>query len=80
MKDHFDPKRRLWQCPVCDSINAWNWQDAERAERMLNREVAISHGSCFDNVCGHCHANFAEVDSPIMAECYTHVPREELLA
>lgn len=65
------PKSALWVC-FCGGINAWNYEDAERASRALREEVKVSHGSCFDNVCGHCGADVVAVDSPIRANCYTH--------
>jgi hypothetical protein len=71
----FNPNRTLWHCPICYGVNAWNWQDAERAEQLLKKTVKIAHGSCFDNICGHCGADFVAEDSPIMAECYTHIER-----
>lgn len=68
----FDPTRRVWRCPDCGTVNAWNWDDAERAAAILCEEVAVAHGSCFDNVCGECGRDYVATDSPIMAECYTH--------
>ena len=68
---HQDPDRRLWRCPACGGLNVWNWEDADRlAERGMT--VKVAHGSCFDNVCGHCGADLVLADSPIMADCYTH--------
>lgn len=71
-----NPERTLWECPTCYNINAWNWEDAERASSLLKVEVKVSHGSCFDNICGHCGVNLVHIDSPINSECYTHIPRE----
>ncbi len=89
-KDRTDPTRNLWECPVCSGINAWSWQDAERAAELfsamtkkpwttpdfanarLPQSVACAHGSAFDNICGHCGADIVHIDSPILAECYTH--------
>lgn len=71
-KDRNNPERRIWACPVCGGINAWDWQAVERAAAMLGVEVATATGSCFDNICGHCHADIVRADSPIMANCYTH--------
>ena len=87
MADRNDPSRRVWECLACNGINVWNWNDAERAATMLKlenpqfsfannrntKEIHIAHGSCFDNVCGCCGANHVAADSPILAECYTHV-------
>ena len=33
----------------------------------------IPSASCYEWQCGSCKLSFAPVDSPIMAECYTHV-------
>lgn len=79
MKDHlpWDKGNRLfWVCPECGIINAWNWDDAVRVARTLKLDVqlkvAVSHGSCFDNVCGGCQVDIVNPDSPIQATCYTH--------
>lgn len=75
-KDHLPWEvkgQMLWVCPECGSVNAWNWEDSERAKARLGiKEVFISHGSCFDNVCGKCQTNIGKPDSPINAPCYTH--------
>jgi hypothetical protein len=78
-KDHlpWDKGRMLWVCPECGAVNAWNYEDAERASSKLKVPVAVSTGSCFDNRCGGCHANIVHPDSPILAECYTHIPSED---
>ena len=76
----------LWICPECCGVNAWSYDDAERAMRKfkhiksssrtaLTVEVKVSHGSCFDNCCGHCGRDIVKPDSPILAECYTHESR-----
>jgi len=65
----------LWVCPECQGINAWNYEDAVRAQRKMNEQVEVCSGSAFDNICGHCHADIVKPDSPILAECYTHVPQ-----
>jgi hypothetical protein len=70
-----DPARRLWECACCAGLSAWNWTDAERAQWLTNKLVAVAWGSCWDNVCGHCGADFIRADAPILAECYTHVER-----
>lgn len=75
-KEHlpFDLKHDLWLCPECQTVNAWNYDDAERAAKKLKQEVVVSHGSCFDNICGNpnCRANIVDPESPILAPCYTH--------
>ena len=65
-------KSLLWLCPQCETINAWNWEDAERASKRLGVKVEVCSGSCFDNICGHCGADIVNQDSPILAPCYTH--------
>ena len=62
----------LWVCPECGTVNAWNWEDAERASKRLGVKVEVCSGSCFDNICGHCGADIVNQDSPILAPCYTH--------
>jgi len=62
----------LWICPECGTVNAWSWDDAERATAKLKVEVTCCSGSAFDNICGHCHSNIVEPNSPILAPCYTH--------
>lgn len=80
MKERFDPARRVWECPICGHVNTWNWDDGERASRLLSTltrrhvPVYVCHGSAFDNVCGQCGTDFVRRDSPIRAECYTHEP------
>ena len=65
------PDRRIWRCPNCNAVNAWNVDDVERlAERDI--DAVCSYGSCFDNICGACGADYVLADSPIRAECYTH--------
>lgn len=73
-KDHlpWESNRLLWVCPECNTINAWNWDDAERASKKLGAVVSVCHGSCFDNVCGNCKCDIVHPDSPILAPCYTH--------
>ena len=80
-RDHLPWEREkdlFWVCPECGTVNAYNWEDAERASRKLKQEIVVSHGSCFDNICGNwgCRADIVEPDSPILAEAYTH---EEVL-
>lgn len=73
MKDHLPwLGGRLWLCPVCGAVNAWNIEDAERASRLLGVSVEVSHGSCFDNICGRCGSDIVEPGSPILAAVYTH--------
>jgi len=79
-------------CPGCGAINAYAWQDANMdpntrqrfylcgADGVLrNRAPDIYHiptCSAFDWSCGKCGTGWAPFDSPIMAEVYTHIPRE----
>ncbi len=75
-KDHLPWFERLfWQCPKCLSINAWNWEDAERFIKRTGEGCHVSTGSCFDNICGNpkCRADIVKPDSPILAPCYTHL-------
>lgn len=66
------PDARLWRCPACRTLNAWNWSDAEAAEKHLEQKVVVAHGSAFDNVCGECGTDFVERSSPIRARAYAH--------
>lgn len=77
MKDHlpWEPGKRLfWVCPVCEEVNAWAWEDAERFTKRTGKPCHVSTGSCFDDICGNrnCRAQIVEPDSPILAPCYTH--------
>jgi hypothetical protein len=75
LKSHlpWEGKNRLfWICPECGQVNAYNYEDAERASRLLKDEVKVSFGSCFDNICGGCRCDIVNPDSPILAPCYTH--------
>jgi hypothetical protein len=58
-------------CPVCEGLSAYSHLDVDE-EHGINH---IGATSCFEWECGHCHRSFADADSPIMAECYTHIPR-----
>ena len=69
-----NPEDDVWECPGCGGLNAWNQQDADTHSKRSGKEVRISTGSCFDNICGHCHTDFVRRDSPIRAEVYTHEP------
>lgn len=47
--------------------------DADRAARLLKKEVACCCGSCYDNICGHCKVDIVEPNSPLTAEVFTHM-------
>jgi hypothetical protein len=66
------PDARLWRCPSCHGVNAWNHSDAELASGHLGEDVAVATSSSFDNVCGHCRTNFVLRSSPIRHPAYTH--------
>jgi hypothetical protein len=74
MKEHlpWKPKCLLWVCPECGQKNAFNGEDAERAEAKLKEPIKVSYSSCFDNICGGCGSDIVKSDSPILAPCYTH--------
>ena len=67
-----NPNHDIWRCRTCHAVNAWNWEDAERAEKILGEEVFHATGSAFDNICGKCRTDYVRRDSPIRANCYTH--------
>ena len=69
---HYDPSRRIWACMNCHEVNAWDWDDADYMNDRWKLNVKVSHGSAFDNICGHCGADIVEADSPILHPCYTH--------
>ena len=74
-KDHlpWEKNKLFWVCPECGEVNAYSYDDAERASKKLKGvKVFICHGSCFDNICGNCSSNIVKPDSPILASCYTH--------
>lgn len=63
-------KGYIEECPCCGGLSAYAWED-------VNEEAGITHipvASCWEWQCGHCHAHLVEADSPILAECYTHIP------
>jgi len=72
MKIGKTPNCCVWECSRCGAVNAWAYQDLEKVERLNHVKCFISHGSCFDNICGACGANHVKRNSPILSECYTH--------
>jgi len=58
-------------CPACGKMSAYYWGYVNKLHDIAH----ISTASCFEWQCGHCHAYVTEKDSPINAECYTHIPR-----
>ena len=69
---HYNPERAIWVCLACERLNAWNYDDADYMNERWGLNVKVSHGSCFDNICGHCGADIVRKDSPINHPCYTH--------
>jgi hypothetical protein len=70
----FNPSNWFWNCPSCYGLNVWAYCDLEKlvSNGFKEENIFIATGSCFDNVCGKCRADYVKKDSPIMAECYTH--------
>lgn len=80
-------------CPSCGAYNAYAWQDSnvdpntrkrvylEGADGVeQNSAPDIYHiptASGFEWQCGKCGTNWMPIDSPLNAEVYTHIPREE---
>lgn len=67
-------------CARCGELSAYCWDDCTAypdGEHTYDPEPGtIAHigtASCWEWECGHCRANNVERDSPINAECYTHV-------
>ena len=60
-------------CPSCGKMSAYYLGYVDKRHGIAH----ISTASCFEWQCGHCHAYIVEKDSPINAECYTHIPRDE---
>ena len=64
-------------CAGCGQYSAYSWDHvtAKYDNGCVERgEIAhIGASSCFEWQCGHCGANNAFKDAPILAECYTHV-------
>lgn len=75
-------KEHIVQCPCCDAYSAYCWDDVnmddegQRYDNCTTEPEDIWHipsASCFEWQCGQCRNYLAPVDSPILAECYTHV-------
>lgn len=58
-------------CPACGRMSAYYTGYVDKRHDIAH----ISTATCFEWQCGHCHASIVEKDSPINAECYTHIPR-----
>jgi len=73
-KEHlpFEPHKLFWICPECGSVNAFSHEDAERFTKKTGEPCSVSHGSCFEDICGNCGRSIVAADSPILAPCYTH--------
>lgn len=61
-------------CPVCCGIGVYCYDDENEGQGI---ETITTH-SCFEWTCPHCNASLAPIDSPILAEVYTHIPWDEL--
>lgn len=59
-------------CPNCGGMSAYYWGYVNKPHNIAH----IPASSSFEWQCGHCRAFITEKDSPINAECFTHVPRE----
>lgn len=81
----------LERCAACDEVSAYDYtladmQPGETADSdTITRfgwdpgQIAIVGGaSGFEWQCGHCGATNVPHNSPLLAECYTHYPPEEL--
>lgn len=58
-------------CSACGKMSAYYWGYVDRLHNIAH----IPTTSCFEWECGHCHSHIVEENSPINAECYTHIPR-----
>jgi len=61
-------------CPVCSGIGVYCYNDESEDQGILT----ITGHSCFDWTCPHCNTSLAPIDSPILAEVYSHIPWDEL--
>lgn len=59
-------------CPSCLCLSTYAWEDVDE-EKGINH---IPSSSCWEWQCGHCLTTWCDHDSPILAECYTHIPAE----
>lgn len=70
-------------CAACSEHSAFSWAyvtPKEQHFRLGYEPGDIAHiGACsgFEWECGHCGANNVPEDSPLLAELYTHVSRED---
>jgi bacterioferritin-associated ferredoxin len=65
-------------CPVCGSSNSYCWDDCNQPDdKDFNDKLDVIYHiptcSGFEWQCGKCKNSFADKNSPIMAEVYTHV-------
>jgi hypothetical protein len=63
-------------CPACCGIGVYCYDDESEDQGILT----ITTHSCFDWTCPHCNTSLAPIDSPILAEVYTHIPWDEMNA
>lgn len=76
------------ECIVCGAYSAYAWDDVSpelsdendiysrptAQQRNLIAHIGAASGEEWE--CGHCGAHHVERTSPMLAECYTHVPAE----
>lgn len=60
------------KCPGCGKLNAYSWDDAEK-HGLAHVKSASGLGEW---QCGSCRTYWAEKDSPLLAEAYTHEAQE----
>jgi hypothetical protein len=82
--DELVAKEDVLECPNCYAYSAYCWDDVnmdpnsdERYEDCIDEPHDIYHiGACSglgEWQCGKCDTYWMERDSPLAAECYTHV-------
>lgn len=88
--DELIAKEDIVECPNCLQLNAhcwddsnmesvgpWKWAREAGTENDVRDIYHIPSASGFEWQCGYCGTSWADIDSPIMAEVYTHIPRKD---
>lgn len=68
----------LVRCAACAELSAFSWEhvNAQSDYRLDAKPGEIAHvgaSSSQEWECGHCGAHNVEIDSPFLAEAYTHI-------
>lgn len=74
----------LVRCAGCGELSSFSWQHVTHKQsypRLCWQPGEIAHigaASGFEWECGHCAASNVPLDSPLLAEVFTHVDPAEL--